>query len=199
MGHKQPDSYYRRAKAEGFAARSVYKLEEMDRRYRLFARGQKVLDLGCHPGSWMQFVSQKVGPSGLVLGVDIQPSGVALGGNRRFIQADILEISPDMLAEHAPFDLLISDAAPRTTGIAHADVLKSLNLVEKALELAESLLKPGGGFVAKAFFGAGTDEVIARVKRGFEMGKAHKPSASKSGSKEIYLVGLGYRAPGAKG
>ena len=193
MGRKQPDSYYRRAKAEGFAARSVYKLEEMDRRYRLFAKGLKVLDLGCHPGSWMQFVSKRLGPSGLVLGVDIQPIGVALGGNRRFMQADILELVPEQFTEYAPFDLVISDAAPRTTGVAHADVLKSLVLVEKALDLAGSLLKPGGCFVAKAFFGAGTDEVIARVKKGFKMGKAHKPSASKSGSKEIYLVGVGYK------
>jgi 23S rRNA (uridine2552-2'-O)-methyltransferase len=192
MAKARPDSYYQRAKKEGYAARSVYKLKDMDRRYRLLGRGLKVLDLGCHPGSWLQYTSAKVGPKGLVVGVDIQPLGVKAAPNVRFVQADMLGLTPGELSSWAPaYDLVLSDAAPRTTGVAHADVAKSLELAAKALELGLTLLRPGGNLVAKAFFGDGTDELIHRLKAAFKQGKAHKPPASKTGSREIYLIGLG--------
>lgn len=191
----QLDKYYRQAKKDGFAARSVYKLEEIDRRYRLLKRGQTILDLGCHPGSWLQFASQKAGPGGLVVGVDIQPLGVELPANARFLQADITGLTPEELKEFAPgYDLVISDAAPRTTGVMHADIAASLELARVALDLALNLLKPGGSFLAKIFQGPGADELIRDVKRSFKLGKAHKPPASRSGSKEIYLLGQGKKS-----
>jgi len=196
MTRRAPDSYYRRAKRDGYAARSVYKLQEMDRRYRLLRKGARVLDLGCHPGSWLQYASGRVGPGGLVVGVDLQPLAVGLPPNARFVQGDLLELDPAVLRQMTPaFDLVLSDAAPRTTGVAHADAARSLELVERALELACGLLKPGGAFLAKAYFGAGVDELIHRLKGAFRLGKAHKPPASRAQSKEIYLLGQGLKKP----
>ena len=191
---KSLDSYYKRAKRDGYAARSVYKLEEMDKRYQLIRRGMRVLDLGCHPGSWLQYASRKVGKSGRVLGVDIQPLGVVLPPNARFIEADLFEVRADDLKAVIPaFDAVLSDVAPRTTGIVHADVAGSVALTEKALELAFALIKPGGVLVAKVYNGAGVDDLIRLVKRSFTLGKAHKPPASKAGSRELYLLGRGFK------
>jgi 23S rRNA (uridine2552-2'-O)-methyltransferase len=190
----QEDAYYHRAKKEGYAARSVYKLQEIDRRYKIFRRGQKVLDLGCHPGSWLQYAAQKVGPSGLVVGVDLQPPTVELPKHARFVQSDLLEIRPEELREFASaYDLALSDAAPKTTGIKGADVIKSLEITTAAVELGLALLKPGGALVAKVFYGKDVDQLIHRVKRAFKMGKAYKPQVTTTGSKEIYLLGQGYK------
>ena len=191
---KKLDTYYRRAKKDGFAARSVYKLEEMDKRYQLLKSGMHVLDIGCHPGSWLQFVSRKVGKRGRVLGVDIQPLNLTLPANAEFIEADLHELeAADLGAGSRLFDAVLSDVAPRTTGIVHADVAGSVALTEKALELAFLLLKPQGVLVAKVYNGAGVDELIRTVKRSFTLGKAHKPPASKAGSREIYLLGKGFK------
>jgi 23S rRNA (uridine2552-2'-O)-methyltransferase len=196
MTRSKLDNYYHKAKKEGYAARSIYKLEEIDRRYHILKSGMKVVDLGCHPGSWMQYVSRKVGPKGLVIGVDIQPLVVAQSANTRFIQTDLFDLKAEDFRKYAEsFDLILSDAAPRTTGVHHADVDKSVAMAEKAFDLAQELLKPGGALVTKVFFGAGTDELIRRVKVAFKLGKAHKPSASKAKSKEIYLLGVGLKQP----
>ncbi|MCB2225563.1 MAG: RlmE family RNA methyltransferase [Desulfarculaceae bacterium] len=193
-GH--PDAYYRRAKSQGYAARSVYKLQEMDRRYGLLKSGQAVLDLGCHPGSWLQFAAQKVGKKGRLVGVDLQPPGVQMPPGAHFIQADVLAISPGDIREQTgieSFDLVLSDVAPRTTGIKDRDAAASLELSEAALDMALGLLKPGGSFLAKVYFGPGVDELIRRVKRAFKLGKGHKPDASRSASKEIYILGKGLK------
>ena len=193
-GH--PDALYRRAKSQGYVARSVYKLQEMDRRYRLLRPGQAVLDLGCHPGSWLQFAAQKVGNKGRLVGVDLQPPGVALPPGVGFIQADVLELTPGGLRERSgieAFDLVLSDVAPRTTGVRDRDAAASLELTQAALELALALLKPAGSFLAKVYFGPGVDDLIRRVKRAFKLGKGHKPDASRSASREIYILGRGLK------
>ncbi len=193
----QADARYHRAKLEGFAARSVYKLEEMDRRYQLLKPGQKVLDLGAHPGSWLQYACQRVGPTGLVVGVDIQEAGVELPAWARYVQADLLTLLPEDLRAFAPaYDLVLSDVAPRTTGVMHADMAASYELTAKALDLAMALLKPGGSLVAKVYFGPQVEELIKRVKAAFSLGKAHKPEASRAASKEIYLLGRGLKKAG---
>lgn len=190
----QEDAYYHRAKKEGYAARSVYKLEEIDRRYKLLRRGQKVLDLGCHPGSWLQYAAQKVGAKGLVVGVDLQPPTVELPRQARFVQGDLLTIEPGALKELAPaYDLVLSDAAPKTTGVKGSDVIRSLELTTAAVELGLTLLKPGGALVAKVFYGKDVDQLIHRVKRAFKMGKAYKPQVTTAGSKEIYLLGRDFK------
>jgi 23S rRNA (uridine2552-2'-O)-methyltransferase len=193
----QADARYHRAKREGFAARSVYKLEEMDRRYQLLKSGQRVLDLGAHPGSWLQYACQRVGPSGLVVGVDIQEAGVELPAQARYVQADLLTLEPSDLRAFAPaYDLVLSDVAPRTTGVMHADMAMSFELTAKAVDLALALLKPGGSLVAKVYFGPQVEELIRRVKAAFTLGKAHKPEASRAASKEIYLLGRGLKKAG---
>lgn len=195
MTRQRGDAHYRRAKAQGYAARSVYKLQEMDRRYGLLRPGQRVLDLGCHPGSWLQYASGRVGRNGLVVGVDLQPPTVRLAAWVRFVQADVLGLTPAELRQYAPaFEVVLSDVAPRTTGVAHADAAASLALGEAALELALALLVPGGSLVAKVYFGPGVDELIGRVKGAFKLGKGHKPGASRTASREIYVLGRGLRS-----
>ncbi|UCF01217.1 MAG: RlmE family RNA methyltransferase, partial [Deltaproteobacteria bacterium] len=112
------DHYFHRAKKEGFIARSVYKLEEVDRRVRLLKPGQRVLDLGCHPGSWLQYCARVVGKRGLVVGVDTRKISVELPPHVKCIQADVFELSPaDLHHFSKEFDVVLSDLAPATTGI----------------------------------------------------------------------------------
>ena len=193
--HKDLDGFYRRAKREGYAARSVYKLEEMDRRWGLLRPGRRVLDLGCHPGSWLQYASRRVKKNGLVVGVDIQPLAVALPENARFVQADLMELEPERLRGFAPaYDLCLSDAAPRTTGVRDRDTAASLELARRVLELGLGLLKPGGSLVVKIYYAEGAQELIRRIKGAFRMGKAHRSKATTPGSRESYLVGVGLKA-----
>ncbi len=192
----QEDAFYHRAKREGYVARSVYKLEDLDRRFSLLRRGQKVLDLGCHPGSWLQYVSARIGPGGLVVGVDLKPPAIELGRNVRFLQGDLLETAPEALAAFCPvYDLVLSDAAPQTTGIAHADQAKSGELAGRALELALALLGPGGDMVAKVYHGPEAQELTRRVKQAFKQGKAYKSPVTTGGSREMFLVGKGRKPP----
>jgi|Deesub1362A_J573_1020465.scaffolds.fasta_scaffold10588_2 23S rRNA (uridine2552-2'-O)-methyltransferase len=196
----QEDAYYHRAKREGYVARSVYKLMEMDRRWRLLRRGQRVLDLGCHPGSWLQWISRRVGPRGLVVGVDLKPPVVALPGNARFLAGDLLSLEADRLRRLAPsYHLVLSDAAPPTTGVVLRDVAASLELADRVLELALALLAPGGGLVVKVYYGEGAEELVRRVKAAFRQGRTFRPRATRGGSRETYLVGLGLKpAPQAR-
>lgn len=190
----QEDAYYHQAKKDGYVARSVYKLQEMDKRYQLLRRGMKVLDLGCHPGSWLQYASDRVGPKGLVVGVDIQPLKLTLPGNARFIEADLLDFNHQALKEFAPaFDAVISDAAPHTTGIRHADAARSLELSGRSVELGCSVLKKGGILVCKVYQGAGMEDLVRRVKQGFKMGKTYTPTVTTKGSREMFLVGKGFK------
>jgi 23S rRNA (uridine2552-2'-O)-methyltransferase len=196
----QEDALYHRAKREGWAARSVYKLQELDRRHRLLRRGQRVLDLGCHPGSWLQYAAGRVGPAGLVVGVDLKPPAVELPPNARFVRADLAELEPATLEGLAPaFDLVLSDAAPPTTGVKAADQAKSAGLVEAVLALAGRMLAPGGDMVAKMYQGGETDALLRQVRRMFKKGKAFRPQATTGGSKEIFLVGLGRKGPPSRG
>lgn len=187
---KKTDAYYNKAKREGYAARSVYKLQDMDKRYGLLRSGQRVLDIGCHPGSWLQYAAKQVGPKGMVVGLDLQDPAVGLPQWTQFVQADVLEITPEDLRKFSQvYDVVLSDVAPRTTGVRHADEARSLEMLEAVLDLALELLKPGGSFLAKVYQGPGVDDVIHRVKGAFKLGKGHKPAASKSASKEIYILG----------
>lgn len=198
------DARYFRAKRDGYAARSIYKLEDIDRRYQLLRKGMRVLDLGCHPGSWLQYCAKRVGRGGRVLGVDLHPPTIDLPSWAGFMEADVLELESSAVSramatkagKEPKLDGVLSDLAPKTTGVAHADVAASVALTAKAIEMAEELLAPGGVLVAKVFQGDGVDELIARVKRGFQMGKAHKPPGSTKSSREIYLVGRGFKGAG---
>ncbi|MFI5400830.1 MAG: SAM-dependent methyltransferase [SAR324 cluster bacterium] len=202
---KVQDSYFRQAKRQGFAARSVYKLAEIDRKQRLLRPGQYVLDLGCAPGSWLQHAAERVGPKGRVVGVDLQPVELVLPEQVRVLQADALALAPDALLEAAGltgagpskfggFDVLLSDMAPKTTGIPAADAVRSAHLALGALAVAQALLRPGGNALVKVFQGARLDEVRKAFAAVFERVTLEKPAASRSESVEIFLLGRGKRA-----
>jgi 23S rRNA (uridine2552-2'-O)-methyltransferase len=195
-GNRWDDHYARKARQEEWLARSVYKLEEIDKRFELIRKGSRILDLGCHPGSWSQYASLKAGPTGEVVGVDLNPPERFSAANFRFIQADVFALDPAWLVtEIGPRDVVLSDLAPRTTGSASTDVSRSIGLARRALELATHLLKTGGHFVCKVFegedFGLFRDEVASRFGRT----KPFRPPAVRKRSREVYIVGKGFSGP----
>ncbi len=195
MTYKRPaDRYTKQAKAEGFAARSVYKLEEIDRRTKLLRPGLRVLDLGAAPGSWTQYVAPKVGPKGKVVAIDLDPLRVACGPNVQALEMDALgDLS--VLDPYGPFDLVLSDMAPHTTGTPFADAARSEELVDRVLDVCERLLVPGGNVVAKLFRGEGFEALRARMRGIFSDVRLIKPEASRRESVELFLVGLGRKPP----
>ena len=192
MTRRQPqDHYFRRARKEGFLARSVYKLEEIDRRVRLIRPGQRVLDLGCHPGSWLQYCAGVVGKGGLVVGVDTREVSVELPPHVQFLQADVFELSPvDLHHFSREFDVVLSDLAPATTGVRSVDSNRSSMLFQRALSLALDLLAPGGHFLGKIFQGSGFNAIVQQLKSEFLKVRGIKPRATRKVSKEIYLVAM---------
>jgi 23S rRNA (uridine2552-2'-O)-methyltransferase len=152
-----------------------------------------VLDLGASPGSWSQYASGKIGPKGRLLGIDLSPVTVSLP-NAVFLQADLRDLALEQtLAEHGftePFDIVMSDMAPNTTGIKSADQARSLLLCEIALESAKRFLKPNGTFICKFFQSGEFGQLRNQIKQEFERVEAIKPESTRSISKEIFLVGL---------
>ncbi len=192
-GYNPKDRFYHKAKEENFAARSVYKLQEIDQRFKIFKPGQVVLDLGCSPGSWSQYASQKIGERGRILGVDLKPVTVSLP-NATFIEADLRDLNlEEVFKSHGfapPFDLVISDMAPNTTGIKSADQARSFELCELAVHIAQKFLKPGGHFVTKFFHSNDFIELRKQVQATFKKVEFIKPESTRSISKEIFFVGL---------
>ena len=187
------DVFHRRAKEQGFAARSVFKLEEIDRRLKLFRPGARVLDLGCRPGSWLQYARSRVGPNGTLVGLDRAPLDVMIPGAHVVI-GDVFEVSLEELRGGlGGFDVVLSDMAPDTTGVRSADQARSEALFERALELAETLLVPGGHFVGKLFMGPDWQKLQKRMRADFAEVKTIKPAGSRKESIEQYLCGLGRR------
>ena len=189
------DHYFRKAKQQDFAARSVYKIEEIDRKHGLIRPGNAVLDLGCRPGSWMQYAARKVGSRGKVVGIDLRSVERALPDNCVVLQMDAERIDLAVLSGHVRrFQVVLSDMAPDTTGVKFVDQVRSMNLCEAALAAARRLLSPGGHFVTKIFQGPGFEEFLKDVRRSFRKVHVVKPKSSRKESKEIYVVGKGYRA-----
>ena len=189
--YKKPDYYARRAKEEGYGARSVFKLMEIADQEKLFRKGQRVLDLGASPGSWMKYASERLGPEGEVVGVDLNPLGRNLRGNERFIEADASELSPEAIkGEGKNFDLVLSDMMPLTSGAKDTDHYRSLALAKRALALALILLKPGGNFLVKVFQGPDFEAYRAGLREHFKTVKVKKPKSSRQSSREVYLLGL---------
>jgi len=186
------DAYFRKARDAGYAARAVYKLEEIDRRLRLLRAGDRVLDLGCRPGSWMQYALKVVGPHGAVVGIDRDPLPQPIPG-ARVLRADLFTITDgELLGELKAFDVVLSDMAPNTTGIRATDQARSAALVEEALGRAERLLAPGGAFVAKIFQGPDVETIRKRLAARFSDVRTLKPEGSRAESTEIYLAGKGF-------
>jgi 23S rRNA (uridine2552-2'-O)-methyltransferase len=190
MSKRPQDHWGRKAKKEGFAARSVFKLEEIDRRVRLFRPSMRVLDLGAFPGSWTSYAAQKVGASGRVLGIDLTEFRGTLPAWATIRQGDALTV--DVIAEHGPgaFDVVVSDMAPNTSGHRFTDQARSHQLFMRALHIALGVLVPGGHFVGKIFLGPDFEEARRALQAAFEEVRIIKPPASRAESIETFLVGL---------
>ena len=196
MAYNPKDYFFHKAKKENYVARSVFKLQEIDQRYRIIRPSMKVLDLGAAPGSWSQYASEKVGSKGKVLGIDIQPIKLTMQ-NSVFITADMRELDlAKTMSDNGiapPFDLVLSDMAPKTTGIKLADQLRSLELCELALETAEKYLRPGGHFVCKLFHSPEFETLRDKIKARFEKVHSLRPESTRKESKEIFLIGTNYK------
>ena len=188
------DSFRVKAKTEGYPARSVYKLKEIQEKYKLIRPGQRIVDFGCHPGSWLRFCSQTVGPEGLVLGVDLKNPTIPPASNISFLKADLMAVPVEQFKDWAgDADLVLSDLSPKTSGIKWLDHQRSLDLNQRALELGFLILKKGGATVLKIFEGEGSKDFIKKMKERFEQVQIHKPKSSRQESPEIYLVGQRFK------
>ena len=188
---KIKDYYFRKAKSDGYVARSVYKLEEIDKKHSLLNRGDHVLDLGCSPGSWLQYTAEKVGEKGQVLGIDLQGVKLSLPKNVKVLQADIFDMKvQDLEINGSMIDVILSDMAPKTTGIRDADARRSYALNQKVLELSVSLLRSQGALLVKAFQGELIEQLRREFSNSFAQVKLCKPKSSRSESVEIFLLGL---------
>jgi len=187
------DEYFHKAKREGYVARSAYKLLEVNEKKRLIRRGDRVLDLGCAPGSWLQVARDIVGPKGEIIGVDLTPIKADFGPTVRTIVGDAFAVDPaELLTDGRRFDVLLSDMAPNTAGNA-SDHHRSVDLCERALDLAPSVVKTGGNLAMKVFEGERYPDLLERTKGLFATCKGFKPKATREVSREMYIVATGLR------
>lgn len=182
------DPNTRAAKQQGYPARSVFKLDEIDKRVNLLRPGLRVLDLGAAPGSWSLYASQKVGPKGSVLAIDLQAITQQFSPNVRVIQGDVREL--ELGPTEQPFDVVLSDMAPSTTGSKIADQTGSFELFMTALEVARALGKPGSSFVAKLFMGPDFESAKRAVSEAYAKARTLRPRGTRQNSSEVFLVGL---------
>ena len=186
------DKWSQRAAAEGFRARSVYKLQELDERYGILREGMNVLDLGAAPGSWLQYTSKEVGPKGKVIGMDITPI-LPVAENVHLYQQDITDFSAieKILSELglASVDVVLSDIAPNTSGVKDVDQWRSVELSRAVMAVADRFLHTGGRIVMKVFRGADFDPFLLQVRAAYGDVKVKQVLASRDRSREVYIVG----------
>jgi len=189
--NKWDDHYTRKARKEKFSARSVYKLQEIQEKYRLLKKGDAVLDLGCAPGSWLQYTAKLVSDTGRVVGIDLKTISLNLPAHVTVYTGDIFSIQSVMEQElAAQFNVVLSDMAPDTTGNKKVDAARSLGLCEAALYIAKQHLKPGGSFACKIFQGGDFKQFSDAVRNAFNSHKIYKPKSCRKASKEIYIIGI---------
>ena len=189
------DEYVKLAQQRGYRSRAVFKLEEIDSRDRLIRPGLSVVDLGAAPGGWSQYVAEKIGKRGKIIALDILPVEAIPGVD--IIEGDFLDeqVFDQLLKtlEGNAVDLVLSDMAPNMSGTRVVDQPRAMYLAELALDMARQVLKPGGAFVTKLFMGAGFDEYQRDVRKSFASVANRKPKASRDRSREVYLVGKGFK------
>lgn len=193
--YEKPDYWSRKAFSEGYPARSVYKLKELDEKFGLLKKNYKVLDLGAAPGSWTVFVLRTLDGTGHVTSIDLKPLAKSVvGSNLEFIQGDLYDQEVrDRAMALGPYDSVICDAAPPTTGNRTVDTARSTGLVELAIFYAQTMLKPGGNFAVKIFQGGDQQALLKSMREIFTSARGFKPEACRTESFETYLVGLGKR------
>jgi 23S rRNA (uridine2552-2'-O)-methyltransferase len=193
MAYNPKDHYFKKAKEQNFAARSVFKLEEIDQKFKIIAPNYKILDCGASPGSWSQYCSKKIGNGGKILGVDLTAIELKVP-HAQFIQADLRDLNlEETFKEYGfnePFDVVLSDMAPKTTGIRVTDQARSFELCEIALNIARQFLRKDGHFVCKLFHSDDFGTLRDEIKKDFQRFEAVKPDSTRKISKEIFLVGL---------
>ena len=201
------DLYFRQAKAEGYVARSAYKLKEIQEKHKLIGVGAKVLDLGCHPGAWLQVACQSLGPQskgGYILGVDLQETAKPeryCDSRVEIVQADATQLPIEFWLQRAEngFDVVLSDMCHFTLGNSVSDAFKSLELARTAFNIAtaadnleqqQPVLKTGGSLLMKLLQGPGTQEFAVELREYFHKVSWVRPQATRSESKEVFLLGL---------
>ncbi len=177
------DFYTRKSREEGYHARSVYKLKDINKKFKVIKKGNKVLDLGCSPGGWIQASLEIVGEHGQVIGIDIANIKKIKAKNFKFIKADIHEVEIK-----GKFHIVLSDMAPKTTGDQSLDHERSYDLAKTALKIAKKHLLPKGNFICKIFQGRHYQEFLKEIKQNFNYVKTAKPEASRKKSKEMYII-----------
>lgn len=196
MNAYKKDYYFQKAKKEDYPARSVYKLQEIEKRHKIFKSGMRVLDLGAYPGSWTLYAAQRVGTTGMVVAVDRESPSVSFPQQVIFLQGDVLEPGAQLVSEchgNGPYDLVLSDMAPQTTGIKIRDQALSYELAEKAFEICQDTLVRKGHFVVKIFEGPDVPQYRSLLRKSFSKLKTVKPKSSRRESKEVFLVGLDFQ------
>ncbi len=195
--YQRKDAFYTRAKASGYRSRAAFKLEQLAQRAKLFRRGDCVVDLGAWPGGWLQVAARAVGPGGKVIGIDLQaieplpePNVVVLTGD--IGDSAMRQRLCELCGGRA--DVVLSDLAPKLTGVRARDQAAAQGLADQVLEVAQSLLSDDGRMVVKLFMGADLTAYTARVRSLFRTVHISRPPATRKGSAEIYAVALGYRA-----
>lgn len=195
MAYQRKDTFYARAKQAGYRSRAAYKLLEIAQRYRLIEAGQRVVDLGAWPGSWLQVAAQLTGPRGTVVGVDLQPIE-PLGGPVATVVGDARDAAVQervRLRCGGPVDVLLSDMSPKLSGVRDRDVAQAIELAQLALAVADRLLAPGGRLLLKLFTTPDADAIVAAARNRFRSVKRIVPNATRKGSAELYLLGLDFR------
>lgn len=186
------DKYFKKAKEQGLRARSYFKLDEIDLKYQLIKTGMHVLDLGAAPGSFMQYTKKKIGEQGYLLGIDLTPIKDLSSATVETMVGDITveKVKDDVKLLHpVPFDLLLSDLAPKTSGIKDYDHWRSIELSEEVLKWSRDHLRTGGACLIKIFQGSDFDSFLWKMKKKFQSVRIIKPDACREGSKEVYLLG----------
>lgn len=191
--YQPQDRYFQKAKDEGYVARSVFKLQEIDEHFYLIHSGNRVLDLGAAPGSFMQYTQKKIGKEGLLIGIDLKEIKIQEQKNCSTFVCDIFDDKKlaGILSAALQFDLVLSDLAPSTSGIKSLDAGRSFELSQRVLSIASRYLKKGGNLLLKFFPGAEQAELLKHAKQQFKKVTLYRPAAVRASSREQYLVGLG--------
>jgi 23S rRNA (uridine2552-2'-O)-methyltransferase len=189
------DHYSLKAQKEKYPARSVYKLQEIQKKYRLIRKGDRVLDLGCSPGSWLAYTAEITGQAGTVVGIDLKPVSIQLPVHVTIYKGDLLDPGEALIHKLGRgFQAVISDMAPNTTGNKDVDAARSFDLCEAALNFSQGVLAPNGSFVCKIFQGELFQAFTERVKAQFKRQHIFKPQSSRKASKEIFIIGIGKKS-----
>lgn len=192
--YSRPDARTRSARSQGYPARSVFKLEEIDKRVGLLSPGQRVLELGAAPGSWTLYAAGRVGSGGRVLAVDLTPIDIDLPPQVEFVLGDAFDLQSEQLSRYEPYDVVLSDMAPKTSGNKVRDQARSFELFMRALEVAGTFGKVGSSFVAKLFMSGDYEQARQAVRQAYASERTLRPRGTRQESSEVFVLGTGKRA-----